>query len=71
MKAKLYFSDGTIENVSGVDSIGHAENVANILACRKSAKWKTPIYPTNTELDSNNFSALMGPNTIMDGVKIL
>ena len=70
MKATIYFSDASIATVTGVDSINHAESVANILACRKSAKWKTPIYPTNVQVDSNNFSSMMGPNIIMEGVTV-
>lgn len=71
MNAKLYFSDGTIETVSGVDSIGHAENVAHVIASRKSAEWGIAIWPTNAEINLRNFSAMMGPNVIMQGVKIL
>lgn len=71
MKATLHFSNQQTVTVEGIDSIGHAEGVANIIASRFSASYGKAIFPTCVQIDPKNFTTMMGENAIMEGVTVI
>jgi hypothetical protein len=71
MRATIHLSNQQTVTVEGVDSIGHAENVANIIASRFSASYGKAIFPTCVQIDSNNFTTMMGDEAIMEGVTVI
>lgn len=71
MRATIHLSNQQTVTVEGIDSIGHAENVANIIASRFSANYGKAIFPTCVQINSNNFVTMMGEEAIMEGVTVI
>lgn len=71
MRATIHLSNQQTVTVEGIDSIGHAENVANIIASRFSASYGKAIFPTCVQIDPKNFTTMMGENAIMKGVTVI
>lgn len=71
MKATIHFSNNQIVTVEGVESLGHAENVADVLAVRYSASYGKPVFPVSAVVNEMNFSSAIHPDSIMQGVEVL
>lgn len=71
MKATLHFSNNQIVTVDGIESLEHAENVAEVLAIRFSASYGKPVFPVSAVVNEMNFSSAIHPNSIMQGVEVL
>jgi hypothetical protein len=69
--ASITFSNSQITRVQNVNGIGHAENVANVLASRFSAYYGKPVFVESVVIDKNNFTMMMSPEMMMEGVEVL
>ena len=71
MKANITFSNGQKVEVSGVESLSHAERVALVLAVRFSSSLGIPLEVLSVYINERNFSALPCFEYIMEGVEVV
>ena len=71
MKAKIFFSNNQIVELDGLQSLEHANNAAQVLACRYSASYGKPVYVFHVEMNETNFSYHPSADYWMDGVTII
>ena len=60
MKAKIFFSNNQIVELDGLRSLDHANNAAQVLACRYSASYGRAVHVESVKMDKDNF--IFNPN---------
>lgn len=60
MKAKILFSNNQIVELDGLQSLEHANNAAQVLACRYSASYGRAVHVESVIVDKDNF--IFNPN---------